>query len=138
MNELDRYLENYWIDYDGEPELIGLTPFGFQGDKPLNIRNFDRKQLDWALDFAHACGEPIRNINKSHTSYGLKHLAERRAKKLSAFEKKRVDYISNGALILAMVDAGFRFVRDGESPNVFFNVSERALKRLYKQSNNCF
>ena len=133
MNELEKYYQDYWLSYDGESELDGLSPFGFKGYSPLNISNFGKKQLDWALDFAHACGEPIRAINKKHTSYGLKHLAERRAKKLSDNE---VDYITNGALILAMVDAGFRFVRDGESPNVFFNVSERALKNLYKLWSN--
>lgn len=133
MNELEKYYHDHWLAYDGEPELIGLTPFGFQGRSPLNIASFDKDQLDWALDFAHACGEPISTINKKHSSYGLKHIAERRAKKLSLNE---VNYITNGALILAMVDAGFRFVRDGESPDVCFNVSERNLKWLIKQYNN--
>lgn len=132
MNELELYYQDYWLGYNGEDELRGLTPFGFNGNKPLNISLFDKIQLDWALDFAHACGEPIRNINKNHTSYGLKHLAERRAKKLS---DNGINYITNGALILAMVDAGFRFVRDGDSPNVCFNVSERTLKQLYKMWN---
>ncbi len=129
MNELNKYNQDYWNAYDGESELVGLSPFGFKGNLPLDISGFDIKQLEWALDFAHACGDPIKSINQKHTSYGLKHLAERRAKKLSENE---VNYITNGALILAMVDAGFRFVRDGDSPNVCFNVSERALKNLYK------
>ena len=133
MNELERYYQDYWLSYNGETELQGLTPFGFNGNAPLNISSFDKTQLDWALDFAQACGEPIRTINKNHTSYGLKHLAERRTKKLSNNE---VNYITNGALILAMVDAGFRFVRDGDSPNVFFNVSERTLNKIYKAWNN--
>lgn len=131
MNELDLYSQDYWLSYNDEDELKGLTPFGFKCNAPLNISTFDKIQLDWALDFARACGEPIRTINKNHTSYGLKHLAERRAKKLS---DNGVNYITNGALILAMVDAGFRFMRDGDSPNVCFNVSERALKNLYNQS----
>lgn len=131
MNELDLYSQDYWLSYNDEDELKGLTPFGFKGNAPLNISTFDKIQLDWALDFARACGEPIRTINKNHTSCGLKHLAERRAKKLS---DNGVNYITNGALILAMVDAGFRFMRDGDSPNVCFNVSERALKNLYNQS----
>lgn len=133
MNELDLYPQDYWLGFDGEDELIGLTPFGFKGHEPLNISSFDKIQLDWALDFAQACGEPVRTINKNHTSYGLKHLAERRAKILSDNE---VYYISNGALILAMIHAGFRFVRDGVSPNAFFNVSERTLKKIYKAWNS--
>lgn len=63
---------------------------------------------------------------------GLKHLAERHAKKISDND---VNYITNGALILVMVDAGFRFVREGDSPNVYFNVSERTLKKLFKTWN---
>lgn len=133
MNELELYYQDYWLGYHDEDELQGLTPFGFNGNGCLNIYSFNKIQLDWALDFAYACGKPTRTINKNHTSYGLKHLAERRAKRLSDNE---VYYISNGALILAMVDAGFRFVRDGDSPNVFFNVSERILKKLFKTWNN--
>ncbi len=129
MNNLENYNLDRWNVYDGESELAGLSPFGFKGNSPLDISSFDKKQLEWALDFAYACGDPIKSINKKHTSYGLKHLAERRAKMLSENE---VNYITNGALILAMVDAGFRFVRDGDSPNVCFNVSERALKNIDK------
>lgn len=136
MTELDKYFETYWDSYDGETELDGLTPFGMQGNQPLNIKSFDKDQLNWALDFAKSCGTPIKSFNNRHTSYGLKHLAERRARRLSAHDEKRVDYITNGALILAMIDAGFDFKRDGDSPNVFFNVSEKELKRLYKYYNN--
>lgn len=132
MNALEEYLATRWSSYDGEDELKGLSPFGFKDDAPLNIKNFPVEQLDWASDFALSCGNPIQNINKRHSSYGLKHLAERRAKRLSNNE---INYISNGALILAMVDAGFRFVRDGDSPNVCFNVSERAIKRMTQQYN---
>lgn len=63
MNELELYYTDYWLGYNGEDELKGLTPFGFKGnEQPLNIFTFDKTQLDWALDFAHACGEPIRTI----------------------------------------------------------------------------
>ncbi len=132
MNALEEYMANRWNDYNGEDELRGLSSLGFKGDAPLNIKNFVLEQLDWAYDFALSCGDPIQSINKRHSSYGLKHLAERRAKRLSNNE---VNYISNGALILAMVDAGFRFVREGDSPNVCFNVSERAIKRMMQQYN---
>lgn len=133
MNELEEYMSHYWEGYDGESDLIGLTPGGFNSEKELSISNFDKAQLDWALDFAHACGEPTQRINKNHSSYGLKHLAERRAAKLSDGE---VRYISNGALILAMVDAGFEFRKIEDTPNVYFNVSERALTQLFKLYNN--
>lgn len=128
MNELELYSQDYWLNYNSEDELKGLTPFGFKGNDLLNISLFDKIQLDWALNLAHACDDPIRTINRNHSSYGLKHLAEKHAKRLSDNE---INYITNGALILAMVDAGFRFTRDGDSPNVSFNVSERALKNMF-------
>lgn len=118
--------------YNGEDTLQGLTPFGFKGNEPLCVANFDQAQLEWAHDFAMACFPPIKSINTKHTSYGLKHIAERRAKILSDNE---VNYITNGALILAMVDAGFEFRRKPGSPNVMFNVSERAIKLMAKHYN---
>lgn len=129
MNELEKYLKEKWMSYDGEPDLFGLTPGGFNGTSDFKIANFELLQLDWASDFASACGEPITTYNNNHSSYGLKHLAEQRAARYSAGECR---YISNGALILAMIDAGFRFKRDGNSPNVIFNVSERAIRRIVK------
>lgn len=128
MAEFAPFCAEYWEGYDGESSLIGLTPYGFCGYEPLDTSLFDRKQLAWALDFALGCGDPIRTINKNYSSYELKHLAERWAKQISDNE---INYISNGTFILAMVEAGFRFVRIKNTPNVYFNVSERTLKWLY-------
>lgn len=129
MNELEKYLKEKWLSYDREPDLFGLTLDGFNGSSDFKIANFEFSQLDWASDFAYACGEPITTYNKNHSSYRLKHLAEQRAAYYSAGECR---YISNGALILAMIDAGFSFKLDGNSPNVIFNVSERAIRRIIK------
>lgn len=133
MNDIEQINQDFWLEYNAKKELKGLIPFGFEGKEPMNISLFDKEQLDWALDFAHACGEPIRSFNVKHTSYGLKHIAEKRARKLS---DNKVGYITNGALILAMVAAGFRFMRKGDSPNVFFNVSERALRNIINSCND--
>lgn len=132
MNEIDKYLSEKWDWYEGESDLFGLTSGGFNGNSDLKISDFDKEQLDWASSFAQACGEPIQTINKKHSSYGLKHIAEKWAKKVSCGE---VNYISNGHLILAMIDAGFRFQRIENTPNVYFNVSERAIKWLIKHNN---
>ena len=35
MNELERYYQDYWLSYNGETELQGLTPFGFNGNAPF-------------------------------------------------------------------------------------------------------
>jgi hypothetical protein len=56
-----------------------------------------------------------KTINKSRTSYGLKHVAER-----------DVGYITNGVFIAAAVAEGFRVVRIGETPNACLNISATA------------
>ncbi len=55
---------------------------------------------------------PRKTINKRISSYGLKHLAERQVG----------SYISNEALIQAMIESGFRAQRIRDTPNYFFNV----------------
>ena len=55
---------------------------------------------------------PRKTINKRISSYGLKHLAERQVG----------SYISNEALIQAMLESGFRAQQICGTPNYFFNV----------------
>jgi len=55
---------------------------------------------------------PRKTINKRITSYGLKHLAERQVG----------SYISNEALIQAMIESGFRAQQIRGTPNYHFNV----------------
>ena len=55
---------------------------------------------------------PRKTMNKSISSYGLKHLAERQAG----------SYISNEALIQAMVESGFRAQQIRGTTNFYFNV----------------
>lgn len=66
---------------------------------------------EWLSDKAK-----IKTINKRHTSYGLKHMAE-----------KEIGYITNGAFICAAVFCGFDFKASG--PNAHFNISEKSLKK---------
>lgn len=129
MSELEKYYKDKWRCYDGEPELFGLTPDGFNGISDFKIATLDLSQIYWASDFSHACGEPIKAYNRNRTSYGLKHIAEHRSARYPDGECR---YISNGALILAIINAGFSFKRDGTSPNVFFNVSEGAIRRIIR------
>ena len=55
---------------------------------------------------------PRKTINKRISSYGLKHLAERQVG----------SYISNEALIQAMLESGFRAQPIRGTPNFYFNV----------------
>lgn len=113
--------------YEGEEELNGLTNGGFIGANPLRISDFNKLELNAARDVIECYLVPISSINRTHSSYGLKHLIERI---LANETNQQINYVSNGALILAMYDAGFRISRISNSPNCFFNVSERSVKRL--------
>jgi hypothetical protein len=60
-----------------------------------------------------------KTINRSGTSYGLTHVAER-----------DVGYITNGAFIAAAVAEDFCVVREeGEGPNAWLNISTTAWRR---------
>jgi hypothetical protein len=64
---------------------------------------------------------PIRTINLNHTSYGLKHIAER-----------EIGYIPNGVFVAAAIVAGYRYRRIDE-PNVAFGMSEHSIKESAKR-----
>ena len=85
---------------------------------PIEIENIQNELLlEWICDNLMRIG----SINRSITSYGLKHLAERQL----GF------YVSNDKLIDTMIFAGFKFV--GCSPdrvNLYFNVSQKSINKL--------
>jgi hypothetical protein len=58
-----------------------------------------------------------KTINRRHSSYGLKHLAE-----------PEIGYVTNGAFIAAAVHCGFSFETYPDSPNVCFGISEKSIK----------
>lgn len=129
MTTLDDYkkLDYEFSIYEGEEELNGLTNGGFIGTNPLRISDFNELELNAARKVIERYLVPISSINKRHSSYELKHLIERI---LINETNHQINYVSNGTLILAMCDAGFRIKRISNSPNCFFNVSERSVKRL--------
>lgn len=83
---------------EGQDALLGMT-----------------KQCTSICDWLSAKAK-IKTINKRHSSYGLKHVAE-----------KGIGYITNGAFICAAVFSGFEFKASG--PNAYFNISEKSLKQ---------
>lgn len=97
---------------------------------PLIVGNPDKQA---ARDMIACYLRPIERINTSSTSYGLKHLIERA---LHIDTQGEINYVSNGTLILAMYDAGFRIKRlkDG-SQNCYFNVSKKSINNLNKYVN---
>lgn len=63
--------------------------------------------------------EPIQTINKTRTSYGIKHIAN-----------KDIGYITNGVFIAAGIIAGYSYEIVPSSPNVSFGMSEKSLKEI--------
>lgn len=116
--------------YEDEEELRGLTVEGFKGTNSLHIKDFNQLELNAARDMIACRLKPIQAINQCSTSYGLKLLVEH-ALKIETDGK--INYLSNGALILAMYDAGYRVKRlGGSSPNCCFNVSAKSVNDLAK------
>ena len=73
----------------------------------------------WTVHWLRLNVEPIKTINRRHSSYGLKHLAERFSPNL---------YLSNGVFIAAAMIVGYPFKLD--PPNAMFGMSERSIKQL--------
>ena len=75
----------------------------------------------WTVEWLRSNVEPIKTINRRHSSYGLKHLAEK-------FSPN--GYLSNGVFIAAAMIVGYPFKVD--PPNAMFGMSERSIKRLHR------
>ena len=71
------------------------------------------------IDWLTANVASIKTINRKHTSYGLKHIAEHDIK-----------YITNGVFIAAAILAGYPYLIVAETPNVQFGMSERSLNEV--------
>lgn len=73
----------------------------------------------WTIAWLRSNVEPIKTINRRHSSYGLKHLAEK-------FSPN--GYLSNGVFIAAAMIVGYPFKVN--PPNVMFGMSQRSIKEL--------
>lgn len=104
-----------------------LTHFGFgEYGQPFIATKQGRNDLLKATDEINRARAWLKtqqqrvSINPKHSSYGLKHVAERAAG----------GYISNGSLIAAALMEGWKVQRiDLDNPNARLNISERHLKR---------
>ncbi len=117
-----------------EPLLndFGIGLFSEHGRKPpgekARILAEDREKLRgslddvaWTVRWLGSNIEPIKTINRRHSSYGLKHLAERQGPRR---------YLTNGVFIAAAIIAEYPCKTYPGSPNACFGMSERSIKRL--------
>lgn len=88
-------------------------------DSPLAFLDLDECKQSALYEWCNSI-EKVQNINKHHTSYGLKHIFARAGKDL---------YVYNGAFKGAMLLAGFK-VADETELNWHFNISEKSVKGI--------
>ena len=92
-------------------------------DSPLAFNNLTKSEqdilLEWCKDLVR-----IKATNHHQDTYTVKHL----------FSKGRF-YITNGAMKGALLLTGFTPF-DTNALNWKFNISERSLKKLWKEANN--
>jgi len=116
---------------DKLPELHLYGVGFYQNEKVLTSsehKELQQQLLDSTEEFEKACLwlekiNKIKTINKQHSSYGLKHLAE-----------DEIGYISNGTFIAAAINCGFNYKASETSPNVSFNMSEKDIKSLSSET----
>lgn len=94
-------------------------------NQPEHFETLNQVKQNELLEFCYSLSK-IKNFNIKHSSYGLKHVFERRyCDALSGpFEGS---YVTNGQFKGAMLKAGFE-VKDKEQLNWHFNVSEKSIK----------
>ena len=81
---------------------------------PASVATIDNTVYWLALNI-----EPIRTINRRHSSYGLKHI----------FEADMGEYCSNGQFIVAALICGYG--ADLSHYNVCFGMGERSIRRAW-------
>ena len=115
------------------PELnahgVGLYPHHARLPVPERDKFLadERSELRRSLDRVAATVEwlqkhirSIKTINLNHTSYGLKHIAE-----------KEIGYIPNGVFVAAAIIAGYPYRL--HKPNAAFGMSERSIRESAKR-----
>jgi len=79
----------------------------------------------WTMAWLDGHIAPIKSINRKHTSYGLKHLAEK---------YHPGGYITNGVFIAAAIMSGYEYSAKLGGPNVQFSMSQRDIKTLSRNA----
>ena len=120
---------------DAHPDL---TSMGFDarsaGPKPEDTQAFEQARAgmlsDDTVQQVAACLECLQHVRRGRAakrgSYGLKHLIERWKR-----QQEEHLYVSNGALIVAVLLGGFRIKRHGgRDPNCSVYINEDDLDRI--------
>lgn len=100
-----------------------------QLDQPEEFENLSQVKKDALLEFCYSINK-IKTFNTSRTSYGLKHVFERKYRETLSGNLGG-SYVTNGQFKGAMLEAGFD-VKDKSRLNWHFNASQKSIKELDK------
>ena len=84
-------------------------------------RPVDREEVELSKEWLRKCAKKQDLINLEHSSYHLKHLAERYTPENK--ENKKISfrhYVSNGAFITAAIEEGYEYIIPHKEWNVHF------------------
>lgn len=138
---------NFWARGEYRAKLLSENPNENRLDLINNDCDARLADARFGLLKAHSGGDFLRALalaslidsiktkNDKHTSYGLKHVAERLSYRLEDGTVFPEEYVCNGAMIAAAIYAGFTLFSDGSCPNAQFNMSEKSIKPLWNLSN---
>lgn len=112
-------------------ELKGLKPGGFtDSDDYVNLKDFNLEEL---ICTCHIVEKYLNNPtykNKSFSNFDSFGLKSRIGELLKLNTNNRMNYVSNGTLILAMFISGYRIERILDSRACHFNLSKVGYKNL--------
>lgn len=117
-------------------EVPGLNDFGIGVYNPRRTKPEERERelaegKRVLLKSVDACNnvcewlrqiDKIKTINNRHSSYSLKHVAE-----------KDIGYVTNGVFITAAIHCDYPYRIEGNSANVPFGMSEKSIKAVMRR-----
>lgn len=121
-----------------EKALKGLSFVGLTDSKKfVSLSSFNLEELMCAINiiksYFHSPSGRYHKFNPDYSSYGLKAMIEDILFKIT---KGRINYVSNGTVILAMHHCGFKFQRISGTLNCLFNVPKKCYKRMEDARNS--
>ena len=114
------------MTYEWPKSYQGLRKRGYTDEEGFNDEEFDDDRI---TELQHICEDYFvksKSYNYNFGSYKMKHRMEMMTKLF--YKEELGDYVSNGELIYAMLEAGFKAKREG--PNAYFNVTTTSYKRF--------
>lgn len=113
------------IDRHGYRTLKDNQPTNYNN---VIVSDIQKEEIDRALVYVTVFIKHRKTINNKYTSYNLKHSVERYYR--HHLKTQEPNYISNGAIIVAMLQSGFEYRTDteyfrnvgSESLNLYFNA----------------